>query len=88
MERKWKETPKLAMCSWIDVMLVQIDTLHKTSAYYVMDCDMGLPDRGRLPLQIVFNIQLNLASLTRPGIRMTLVLGGLKIVTGSKKRTC
>ena len=66
-------------------MLVQVDILHKTNAYYVMDYDVRLPNRGRLPLQIVFNVQLNLATLTRPGIRMILVSCGLKIVTGSEK---
>ena len=66
-------------------MLVQVDTLHKTDAYYVMDCDLRLPNRDRLPFPIVFKVQFNLANLTRPGIRMTLVSGGLKIVTGSKR---
>ena len=56
-------------------MLVQVDILHKTDAHYVMDYDMRLPNRGKLPLQIVFNVQLDPASLTRPGIRMTLVSG-------------
>ena len=66
-------------------MLVQVEILHKTDAYYVMDYDVRLPNRDRLPLQIVFVVQFNLASLTRPGIRMTLVSCGLKIVTGSEK---
>ena len=66
-------------------MLVQVDILHKTDAHYVMDYDVRLPNRGRLPLQIVFNVQLNLATLTRPGIRMILVSCGLKIVIGSEK---
>ena len=66
-------------------MLVQVDILHKTDAHYVMDYDVRLPDRGKLLLQIVFNVQLNLASLTRPGIRVTLVSGGLKMVTGLEK---
>ena len=66
-------------------MLIQVDILHKTNAYYVMDYDVRLPSRDRLPLQIVFEVQLNLASLTRPGIRIILVSCGLKIVTGSEK---
>ena len=66
-------------------MLVQVDILHKTNAYYVMDYDVRLPNRDRLPLQIAFEVQFNLASLTRPGIRITLVSCGLKIVTGSEK---
>ena len=69
-------------------MLVQVDTLHKTDAHYVIDYDMRLPNRDRLPFPIVSKVQFNLANLTRPGIRVTLVSGGLKIVTGSKKRTC
>ena len=66
-------------------MLVQVDILHKTNAYYVMDYDVRLPSRDRLPLQIVFEVQLNLATLTRPDIRIILVSCGLKIVTGSRK---
>ena len=66
-------------------MLVQVDTLHKTDAYYVMDCDLRLPNRDRLPFPIVFKVQFNLANLTRPGIRVTLVSGGLKMVTGLEK---
>ena len=66
-------------------MLVQVDTLHKTDAYYVMDCDLRLPNRDRLPFPIVFKVQFNLANLTRPGIRVTLVSGGLKMVTGLER---
>ena len=66
-------------------MLVQVDILHETSAYYVMDYDVRLPSRDRLPLQNVFKVQLNLATLTRHGIRIILVSCGLKIVTGSEK---
>ena len=66
-------------------MLIQVDILHKTNAYYVMDYDVRLPSRDRLPLQIMFEVQLNLATLTRPDIRIILVSCGLKIVTGSEK---
>ena len=59
-------------------MLVQVDILHKTNAYYTMDYDVRLPNQGKLPLQIVFNVQLNLASLTQPSIRVTLVSVVLK----------
>ena len=68
-------------------MLVQVDILHKTDAYYVMDYDVRLPNRDRLLPSIVFEIQFNPASLTRPGIRMILVSCGLKIVTDSKEGT-
>ena len=60
--------------------------LHITNAYYVMDCDVRLPNQDRLPFSIVFEVQFNLASLTRPGIRIILVSCGLKIVTESKKK--
>ena len=66
-------------------MLIQDDILHKTNAYYVMDYDVSLPSRDRLPLQIMFRVQLNLATPTRPDIGIILVSCGLKIVTGSKK---
>ena len=66
-------------------MLIQVDILHKTNAYYVMDYDVRLPSRDRLPLQIMFGVQLNMATLTRPDIRIILVSCGLKIVTGSRK---
>ena len=66
-------------------MLIQVDILHKTNAYYVMDYDVRLPSRDRLPLQIMFGVQLNLATLTRPDIRIILVSCGLKIVIGSEK---
>ena len=47
----------------------------KTNAHCVTDYDAILLNRGKLPLQIAFNVQLDPASLTRPGIRMTLVSG-------------
>ena len=62
-------------------MLIQIDFLHKINTYY----GVRLPGRDRLPLQIIYKVQLNLATLTRPDIRIILVSHGLKIVTGSRK---
>ena len=66
-------------------MLIQVDILHKTNAYYIMDYGVRLPGRDRLPLQIIYKVQLNLATLTRPDIRIIMVFRGLKIVTGSRK---
>ena len=45
----------------------------KTNVHCVTNYDAILLNRGKLPLQIVLNIQLDPASLSRPGIRMTLV---------------
>ena len=45
----------------------------KTNVHCVTNYDAILLNRGKLPLQIVLNIQLEPASLSRPGIRMTLV---------------
>ena len=45
----------------------------KTNVHCDTNYDAILLNRGKLPLQIVLNIQLDPASLSRPGIRMTLV---------------
>ena len=45
----------------------------KTNVHCVTNHDAILLNRGKLPLQIVLNIQLDPASLSQPGIRMTLV---------------
>ena len=45
----------------------------KTNIHCVTNYDAILLNRGKLPLQTVSNTQIELASLSRPGIRMTLV---------------
>ena len=45
----------------------------KTNVHCVTNYDAILLNQGKLPLQIVLNIQLDPASLFRPSIRMTLV---------------
>ena len=45
----------------------------KTNVHCVTNYGAILLNRGKLPSQIVLNIQLDSASLSRPGIRMTLV---------------
>ena len=45
----------------------------KTNVHCVTNYDAILLNRGKLQLQILLNIQLDPASLSRPGIRMTLV---------------
>ena len=67
------------------MMLIQVDILHKPKSHYIMDYGVKLSGRDRLPLQIIYKVQLNLATLTRPDIRIILVSRGLKIVTGSRK---
>ena len=45
----------------------------KTNVHCVTNYDAILLNRGKLPLQIALNIQLDPASLSRPGIRTILV---------------
>ena len=45
----------------------------KTNIHCVTNYDAILLNRGKLPLQIVSNIQIEPASLSRPGIRTILV---------------
>ena len=59
-------------------MLIQVDILHKTNAYYIMDYGVRLPGRDRLSSQPVYNSTAKFDKLTRPDIRISLVSRGLK----------
>ena len=74
-ERKWKKLQNWRVGLRLTSCWYRLAFYIKTNAHYVTDYDVRLLNRGKLPLQIVFNVQLDPASLTRPGIRMTLVSG-------------